>query len=74
MEVFARFKKDLLLPNGEILFRKDNGAKGTRYLVLSENETEIYVATYPNNFRTNQASCFHRDTMDKVLILVEEYR
>lgn len=73
MELFARFKKDLSLPNGEILFRKDDGTKGTRYLVLSSNNTEVYVATSPNNFKTNQASRFHVGEMDEVLFLVKEY-
>ena len=72
-EVFARFKKELKSSNGNYVFKVDDGTKNTRYLVLTENESEVYIAIYPNNFKTNSAGRFYKDTMDEVLTLVEEY-
>lgn len=74
MGLFARFKKDLAFEhNGEVIFKKDDGTKDTRYYVYTEKEKEIWVAIHPNNLKTNQIGTFHKDTMDEVLFLVEEW-
>lgn len=73
-EIFARFKKELKAVDGDLVFKADDGTKKTRYLVLIENEDEIYVAIHPNDFKTKAVGRFPKKDMDEVLFLVEEMR
>lgn len=71
MNCYARFKEDLIF-EGEILYKKNNNGKKTRYAVVDEDEKSYYIAHTPNDTDCNKVIRFSKDCEGTTFELVEE--